>query len=299
MPLVSMSSLLKGAYAGGYGVGYFEAWDGYSLEAVVEAAEAERSPVIIGFGCMMVSSDWLNDGGVEILGALGRQAAERAAVPTAFLLNETHTFEQAERGIAAGFQTVMMDTSAWDWDRAVEAVKRLTDIAHAAGATVEAELGRLPDAVVEGGIDDSKAFLTDPDQAAEFVQKTGVDFLAVSIGNIHLLTNGYAPVDMDHLERIHQRVSIPLVIHGGTSFPPSAVSRAIANNAVKFNVGTILKKSFWEGMREAVLNAPTPVNVHDTLGSHKDSDVLNAGKARMKAKVQELMRLYGSSGKAE
>lgn len=294
-----MSTLLERAYAGGYGVGYFEAWDSYSLEAVVEAAEAERSPVIIGFGCMMVSSAWLNDGGVEILGALGRQAAERAAVPTGFLLNETHTFEQAERGIAAGFQTVMMDTSAWDWDHAVGAVKRLTDIAHAAGATVEAELGRLPDAVVEGGIDDSKAFFTDPDQAAEFVQKTGVDFLAVSIGNIHLLTNGYAPVDMDHLERIHQRVSIPLVIHGGTSFPPSAVSRAIANNAVKFNVGTILKKSFWEGMRGAVLNAPAPVNVHDTLGSHKDSDVLNAGKARMKAKVQELMRLYGSSGKAE
>lgn len=297
MPLVSMTTLLERAYAGGYGVGYFEAWDSYSLEAVVEAAEAERSPVIIGFGCMMVSSDWLDKGGVEILGALGRQAAERISVPTAFILNETHTFEQAERGIAAGFNTVMMDTSAWDWDRSIEAIQRLVAIARASNATVEAELGRLPDAV-EDGIDDSTAFLTDPDQAAEFVRQTGVDFLAVSIGNIHLLTNGYAPVDMDHLERIRQRVNIPFVIHGGTSFPPSAVPRAIANNAVKFNVGTVLKKSFWEGTREVVLNAPVPVNVHDTLGSHKDTDALNAGKARMKAKVQELMRLYGSSGKA-
>ncbi len=298
MPLVSMTTLLERAYAGGYGVGYFEAWDSYSLEAVVEAAEAEHSPVIIGFGCMMVSSTWLDNNGVGILGALGRQAAERATVPTAFLLNETHTFEQAEHGIGDGFNTVMMDTSAWDWDRSIEAVKRLVTIAHAAGATVEAELGRLPDAVADG-IDDSTAFLTDPDQAAEFVRLTGVDFLAVSIGNVHLLTNGYAPVDMDHLEHIHQRVSIPLVIHGGTSFPPSAVPRAIANNAVKFNVGTILKKSFWEGINEAILNAPAPVNVHDTLGSHKEADVLNAGKARMKAKVQELMRLYGSSGRAE
>jgi fructose/tagatose bisphosphate aldolase len=157
-------------------------------------------------------------------------------------------------------------------------------------------LGRLPDAV-DHGIDDSAAALTDPDQAADFVQQTACDCLAVSIGNVHLLTSGYAPVDLDRLGKIHQRVSVPLVIHGGTSFPPDAVTRAVASGAAKFNVGTILKIAFLEGVC-AVLSADS-MHVHDILGSHKNVDVLNAGKARMRAKVQEFMRIYGSSGRAE
>jgi fructose/tagatose bisphosphate aldolase len=100
---------------------------------VVEAAEAERSPVILGFGCMMVSPAWLDGGGIEILGAIGRQVAQRTSVPVSFLLNEAQTFEQAERGIAAGFNAVMLDTSAWEWNRAVDSVRRLAQIAHPSG----------------------------------------------------------------------------------------------------------------------------------------------------------------------
>jgi len=149
----------------------------------------------------------------------------------------------------------------------------------------------LPDAVGDG-IDDSAAALTDPEQAAQFVAQTGVDCLAVSIGNVHLLTHGYAPVDMAHMQAIHQRVPVPLVIHGGTSFPPAEVPRAIAAGALKFNVGTILKKTFLEGLRETVGALPAQPFVHDLMGSHKDADLLTQGKARMTAKVRELIRLY-------
>ena len=297
MPLFPMTTLMERALRDGYGLGYFEAWDAYSLEAVCEAAEEEHSPVILGFGGMMLAKEWLDGGGVELLAAMGRVRAERLSVPTCLLLNEAQTMEQTARGMEAGFNAVMLDTSAWPWAEAVEAVAELTRLAHGRGVTVEAELGRLPDATATG-IDDSTAQLTDPAQAAAFLEATGADCLAVSIGNVHLLTAHLAPVDMMRLEAIHQAVNVPLVIHGGTSFPPQLVPQAVANGVAKFNVGTILKQTFLDGMRAAIGGWPERVNVHDLCGSHKEADFLNAGKAAMKAKVKELMHLYGSSHRA-
>ena len=296
MTLVPLPGLLAGALDGGYGVGYFEAWGGYSLEAVVEAAEAEQAPVIIGFGCLLVDQAWLDAGGIETLGCLGRAVAERARVPVSFLLNEAHTFEQAVRGIDAGFNAVMMDTSAWPPAEATSSVTRLVEVAHARGVAVEAELGRLPDAVGVQ-VDDSAASLTDPAEAAVFVEATGVDCLAVSIGNVHLLTGRSAPVDLEWLEAVHRRVRLPLVIHGGTSFPREAVRPALARGVAKLNVGTVLKQAFLDGMRKAIADS-TGVSPHDLLGSHQDADLLVAGKTRMAAVVRDLIRLYGGSGRA-
>jgi ketose-bisphosphate aldolase len=296
MATTPLPTLLNHAIAGGYGIGYFEAWDAYSLEAVCEAAEEERSPVILGFGGMMADGGWLDSGGVEALGALGRARAERTSVPVCLLFNEAQTLDQALRSMDAGFNAVMLDTSAWPWERAVEAVTELTRAAHARGVAVEAELGRLPDATADG-IDADAASLTDPEQAAAFVEATGVDCLAVSIGNVHLLTAHEAPVDLERLAAIRRRVSVPLVIHGGTSFPPRAIPAAVASGVAKFNVGTVLKRRFLEGVQAAMAGWTPPVNVHDVLGSHKAADFLQAGKDAMKAKVKELMRLYGSSAR--
>ena len=297
MPILSMKTMMERALREGYGLGYFEAWDSYSLEAVLEAAEEERSPVILGFGGMMADPAWLDEGGVELLGAMGSVTAKRAHVPVCLLLNEAQTLEQAVRAIDAGFNAVMMDTSAWEWDKAVETVRHLAQIAHERNVTVEAELGRLPDATAEG-IDDSTAFKTDPEQAAAFVEATNADCLAVSFGNVHLLTAHYAPVDMQHLKAIHCRVPVPLVIHGGTSFPPEAIPEAIACGVAKFNVGTVLKQTFLQGVRDVMPDRGIRVNVHEVLGSHKETDFLTAGKTAMKTKVKELIRLYGSSQKA-
>lgn len=303
MPLVSMRVLLERARQREYGVGYFEAWDSYSLEAVLEAVEEERAPVILGFGCMMASRSWLDSGGIELLAGIGRAVAARARVPVALLLNEAQTYEQAVRGMEAGFNAVMLDTSAWSSQKALETVARLTREAHARGVAVEAELGRLPDAG-EAGIDasagrrPSPATLTDPDAAAEFVQQSGVDCLAVSIGNVHLLADGLAPVDLGRLEAIHRRVSVPLVIHGGTSFPPEAVPRAIAHGVAKFNVGTVLKRTFLDAVQDAMARWPHRVNVHEILGSHREADFMVAGQRAMKAKVKELIRLYGGTDRA-
>lgn len=298
MGLVPLSTLFDHARQHACAVGYFEAWNSYSLEAVLEAAEAERSPVILGFGCMMLDRGWLDRGGIEMLGRMGRVVAERANVPVVFLLNESHTFEQAVWALDAGFNMVMMDTSLWPWEESIARVSELVRIAHACGAAVEAELGRLPDAV-EGGIDDAAASLTDPAQAAQFVERTGVDCLAVSIGNVHLLTTGHAPVSMTRLEAIHAHVPVPLVIHGGTSFPPSAVPQAIRAGALKFNFGTGLKRVFLEGLRASLNALGDNPNAHDLLGSHKPTDIMEFGKSRMSEKARDWMKCLGSSGTHE
>jgi fructose-bisphosphate aldolase class II len=297
MPLVSLTELFERAHSERYALGYFEAWDLYSLEAALGAAEAEESPVILGFGCMMADRDWLDQGGVEALGAMGRVVADRAQVPVALLLNEAQTLDQALRGVESGFNAVMLDTSAWGWDDAVTQVGALARAAHARGVAVEGELGRLPD-FIGGDVDESQASFTDPQQAAAFVAQTGVDCLAVSIGNVHLLTTRHAPVNLEHLEAIARRSATPLVIHGGTSFPPDAAPRAIAAGVVKFNVGTVLKHAFFAGLRQTMQAQPETADVHLILGSHKSADVMNAGKARMREKIRELMRVYGSSGRA-
>jgi ketose-bisphosphate aldolase len=295
--LVPLPTLLAEAQAGGYAVGYFEAWDSYSLEAVVEAAEAECSPVILGFGCVMVDHAWLDGGGIRFLGCLGRLVAERTPVPVSFLLNEAQTYEETLVGIETGFNAVMLDTSTWAWDRALSNVAELVRTAHAAGVAVEAELGHLPTAIV-GGIDTSTEELTDPTRAAEFVDRTGVDCLAVAIGNVHLLLGGEASIDMARLAAIRERVRVPLVIHGGTGFPPTAIQDAIRHGAAKFNVGTMLKTEFLAGVRASVDGLPPDASAHDVLGSHHGLDFQHAGKERMCAAVRRYMRLYGSSGRA-
>lgn len=295
MPLVPMPELLADARSGGYAVGYFEAWDVYSLEAVVEAAEAEQAPVVLGFGCLLVDQGWLDDDGIETLGRLGRPIAERARVPTCLLLNETHTAAQAIRGLDAGFNAVMLHTSG-SLD-SVEGVRSVVVAAHAREAAVEGELGALPDA--KGSeIDAAGSSLTDPDEAAAFVESTGVDCLAVSVGNVHLLQGRTAEIDLDRLEEIHRRVDVPLVVHGGTGFPPEAVGDAIARGVAKFNVGTVLKQAFLDGVEDALSSRPVGLGPHDLVGSRRSTDVLEAGKARMVPVVRDLIRLYGSTGRA-
>src|SRR5260370_33771603 len=152
----------------------------------------------------------------------------------------------------AGFNAVMLDTSTWPNEAAIEEISKLVEVAHVQGVAVEEERGHLPDAM-EKGIDASAASLTDPEEAARFVEQTGIDCLAVSIGNVHLLTHDVAPIDLLRLAAIHERAALPLVIHGGTGFSPEIVPEALRYGAAKFKRGTILKKTFLDRIRQAGL----------------------------------------------
>jgi fructose-bisphosphate aldolase class II len=297
MPLVPAPDLLAAARAGGYALGYFESWDSYSLEAVLAAAAAENAPVIVGFGATMLADEWLDAGGIEFLGASGRALIEGCPVPVAFLLNETHTLEQAVRGVEAGFNFVMIDSHRWPVPQARDAVATLVAAAHPAGVAVEAEFGSLPD-YIDGAVDDSHAAMTDPAEAAEFVAATGVDCLAVAVGNVHLLTAYQAEIDLGRLQAIRTVVDAPLAIHGGTGFPPDSVAAAISLGVAKFNVGTRLKRGFLDAVLARTRSWTGNESVHDLVGSHKQADFLAAGQSAITETVRSLLRLYGSSSRA-
>ena len=297
MTLHSLSSILNNAIKGNYAVGYFESWDSYSFEAILETAEEEKSPIIMGFGATMLEDNWLDKNGIEFLAASGRALIKDAKVPVAFLLNETHTLEQAIRGVEAGFNTVMIDSHRWEVDKAKREVKALVDIAHKNNVEVEAEFGSLPD-YLGGEIVDAKSYMTDPAEAKKFVEETGIDCLAVAIGNVHLLTKGSANIDIQRLKDIRSQVSLPIAIHGGTGFPDNQIKEAIANGVAKFNVGTRLKTDYLKSVREYVTSLDDNCFVHDIVGSHKKSDFLEVGKDSIKANARKFIKLYGSRGMA-
>lgn len=294
MPLIPLSKLLRDARARGYAVGYFEAWDMYSLEAVLEAAEEERSPVVLGFGGMMADAAWLDRFGIEPLGAYGRVVAQKAKVPVSFLLNEVWELAHAQRGVVSGFNAVMLITSHLPYEKNVELTCMLVEFAHSNGVEVQAELGHLP---TFGEAE--KGSTTDPEQAREFVQATGVDCLAVSIGNVHLQTEGKATPDLARLAAIRNKVDVPLVIHGGSGFPDHAVREAIQKGAALFHVGTRLKKACLTHA-QSLLSGPglSGQGYQGMVGSRKPEDFLLPGKRAIKTAVQGAMRLYGSTNSA-
>jgi fructose-bisphosphate aldolase class II len=295
MPIVKLQRILDHALRHRYAVGYFEAWDLYSLEAALEAAEEARAPAILGFGAAVTNGAWYDRNGMEALSALTVTLAQRAEVPAAVLFNEAQTYAQAVRGLAGGCNAVMLDSSHLPAAEHEAATRDLVQVAHALGAAVEAELGHLATA----GDPSHVAAPTDPAEAARFVAATGIDALAVAIGNVHIMTAGEADVDLELLGRIHTAVPLPLVIHGGTGFPQRAVADAIRLGAAKFNVGTVLKQVFFEGiMAAAGGQAATQASIHALMGSRDAADVMLQGKLRMKAKILELIDLYGSAGRA-
>ncbi len=293
MALVRLSQLLKTALEDGYALAYFEAWDTYSMEAVVEAAEEERSPVVIGFGGMTMEQSWLGRFGIEPLGAYGRAVAERTRVPVALLLNEVWELDHALRGVTAGFNTVMLNTCHLPFEENVELTAKVVKRSHPNGVEVQAELGRVPDF----GRDD-EGVLTDPGKARQFVEETGVDLLAVSIGNVHLRTEGKVSPDLGLLEAIHAAVDLPLVMHGGSGFPDEAVPEVVKRGIALFHVGTIMKKSYLEAAAKALGCLGEEKDYQAVVGSRKAADFLFPGKQAVKEVVKTGLRLYGSSHRA-
>jgi fructose-bisphosphate aldolase class II len=293
MALRKLSELLENAENGGYAVGYFEAWDTYSLEAVAEAAVEESAPVVLGFGGMMMDQDWLSRFGIEPLGAYVETVAKGLEVPAATILNEVWELDHAIRGISSGFAAVMVNTCELPFEENAALTRALVERARPAGVEVQAELGRLPNFG-----EDAIQALTDPDEAAKFVAQTGVDFLAVSIGNQHLRTQGEDAVDLGRLERIRAKVDVPLVIHGGSGYPPDTVRATIDAGVSLFHVGTVMKKRYFEEARRVLGALGGEVNYQAVVGSRKEADFLAASKAAVKDAVRERMRLFKASGNA-
>ena len=286
-----MGEILEAALRGSYCVGYFEAWDEYSLEAVWDAAARTGSPVFLGFGAAVTDGDWLDRWGIEALTTHARRLAERAPVPVAVLLNEARTTESARRALEAGANAVMVDTSHLPLAENIEAVRGLVRIAERFGAEVEGELGQL------GGLSGTEA-LTNPREAARFVAETGVHALAVSVGSVHGLTEGEAGIDLELLAHIRDAARVPLVLHGGSGLPLPVIPKVAACGVAKINYGTRMKVTFLAALREVLAAVDREAVIHRYIGSRTRDDVLVSGARAVEDMVAGLMEAYGSAGKA-
>lgn len=299
MPLVSMTSLLRHARDGKYAVGYFEAWNLESLLAVKDAAEQVQSPVIVGFnGKFLGNKHRKVQENIRHYGSLGRAVVEHARVPMAFILNEADQPELLHSALDAGFNVVMHDHEGCALEKSIRINTSLVRAAHSVGAEVEAELGELPAwEVSEKRMSAGKA--TDLEEAERFVETTGVDALAVAVGNVHILEGRKSKLDLGLLARLRKKIRIPLVLHGGTGIDPDDLQEAIALGICKVNVGTALRRTFinslkgWFETHDADLLDPGEVT--STGG---DLDMMAAARSDVAAEVVRLMTIFGSVKKA-
>ncbi len=271
--------------------------DQYSLEAVLEAAQERSSPVILGFGGVMMNQEWFGSRGLVELAAMGRVVAESSKAPVAYLLNEVLAFDHIEQGLKAGFNAVMLGASHLPLKENIARTRRVVEAASGFGADVEGECDPLPDASASMA-EHAGSKKTDPDTAARFVAETGVCALSIAIGNEHIQTEGKSAIDFDRLAVLGKTVGVPLVIHGGTGFPDDCVKRAIDLGIAKFNVGSIMKKLYLESIRSQMLSLSDRPDFQTLVGSRKPGDVLEVAKSAVKDEIERRMVVYRSEGKA-
>src|SRR4030066_81432 len=304
--LVSNKALLVPARKNGYALGAVNVQNLESAQAVAEAAAEEKSPAIL-----QITPSVIKYAGLPYISGLVKTAAQLSPVPLAMHLDHGEDFETAAKCIDAGFSSVMIDGSFLKFEENIALTKRVVDVAHPKGVSVEAELGKLA-GIEERSVEEKEALLTDPQTAVEFVEKTGVDTLAVAIGTSHgaYKFKSQAKLDLERLKIISQKISIPLVLHGASSVPSWIVEKAtkygatlsgakgipeeeyrkaISLGIAKINIDTDLRLAFTATVREVLANSPKEFDPRKILGPAKDA---------MKQVAKSKMRLFGSSGKA-
>lgn len=295
MPLESIDRLMRCCREGKYAVGYFESWNLESLQGVLDAAEQTRSPVMIGFNGGFLSRDRrLVPERLALYGALGKAAAQSSPVPCGLVFNECCKDPWVLGAAEAGFNLVMPADPGAPYDEFVGRVRTMVEHCHKRQVAVEAELGELPCSA--SGPFEATGTVTDPTLAGHFVKETGVDLLAVSVGNVHLHEGIARELDLERLAAIGNRVSVPLVLHGGTGIAATSFAQAIRLGVVKVNYGTCLKRSYLKKIGAAVTDGLS--NPHELLAMGGATDLMVAGRHAVRDTVLERMEALGCCGKA-
>lgn len=299
MALVPMGRLLRHARENSYAVGYFEAWNMESLFAVIDAAEAAESPVVIGFnGGFIGNEERTVKENLYYYGGLGKAVAAHAKVPVSFIFNEAISVPLLVKALHAGFNVIMHDHESCSFEESIEINKYLVKIAHCQNAEVEAEVGQLPSTDIS-----TKTLTagenTDPGQAVEFVRQTKIDALAVSVGNIHMHeSKKKSNLDLALVEELRKKVSIPLVLHGGTGVDEDDLKKAISLGIAKINVGTILRRTFINSLKEYYQsNDVGSLDVNDVTSRGGELDMLVQARRRITKEVTRMIYLFGSEKK--
>jgi tagatose 1,6-diphosphate aldolase GatY/KbaY len=280
--LTSTQELLETARRHAYAIGAFNVYNLEGVKAVIGAAEAHASPAMLQLHPSALTY------GQSPLVALCLEAARQAAVPVAVHLDHSTSTEDIAAALSAGMRSIMADGSPLSYAENLEFTRKMTVLAHRYGATVEAEIGRISGTEDGLTIAEKEAKMTDPEQAVEFVQATGVDALAVTIGNVHGEYKSPPRLDFPRLQQIRQRLSIPLVLHGASGLPAEMVTRSIQLGVCKFNVNTEVRQAYLKTLKSSVCAG----ELTDLLA------VTEAAIAAMQAVVTDKLTLFGSVNKA-
>ncbi|MFH1259950.1 MAG: class II fructose-1,6-bisphosphate aldolase [Elusimicrobiota bacterium] len=287
MSLVTSKEMLVDALKNHYAVGAFNANNLEIIQAIVETAEEEKSPVIL-----QASQGAIKYAGLEYIVAMVRVAAEKATVPVALHLDHGTDYIQNIRCLRAGFTSLMFDGSKLPFEENVALTLKVCELAHACGIPVEAEIGEIGKM---GGdepgvaLDKLKEKMAKPEEAERFVELTKLDFLAPAVGTIHGCEEPIAKIDVERLKKIVKLTNVPLVLHGASGLNDEEVKKGIANGICKINIDTRIRMNFVHKIK-AILDAdPKEIDPRKILGPAKEA---------AKEVVRDRMRVFGCSGRA-
>lgn len=284
--LVSMKEMLEKAKSGGYAIGAFNLNNLEFTQAILQAAQEERSPLICGVS--EGAAKYM--GGYTVVVAMVKALIKeyKITVPVAVHLDHGSSFEACMKAINAGFTSVMIDGSHHPLAENIALTRRVVDVAHALGVTVEAELGRIAGQEDDLSVSEAEQAYAIPEECEELVRVTGVDCLAPALGSVHGPYKGKPKLGFERMEVIGKLTGVPLVLHGGTGIPVEDIQRAISLGTAKINVNTENQLASARKVREVLAAKPDMYDPRKYLGPARD-----AIKEAVIAKIRE----FGSSGK--
>ncbi len=307
MPLVSAKEILDDANDKNYAVGAFNINDMEFLKAIFSAAESEKSPIIIA-----ASEGAIKYAGAEMLYAMTKTLADKTKIPVALHLDHGSNLNSVLTAIKAGFTSVMIDASHYPFEENLKITKQVVSVCKPLGISVEAELGRLKGIEDNVSVAERDAVLINPNEAKDFVESSGVDFLAPAIGTSHgaFKFKGEAKLDFERLKKVKELTGIPLVLHGASSVPERAskkfeefggdlkgakgvpfdvLKEAIKYGINKVNTDTDLRISFLAKVRESIMTDKSQIDPRKIFGPAMEyvTDI-----------IKERMNILGCAGKA-
>ena len=249
MPLVCSKELLLDAQKNRYAIGAFNVENMEMIQAVIAAAEVENAPVI-----MQTTPSTLRYADTSLYSAMAKAAAEKSSVPVAIHLDHGSSFELCEKATKDGYTSLMIDGSKLPLDENIALAKKVVEMAktYPLCPTVEAELGKLGGKEDDVEVKDGEDTCTDPDEAVQFVEESGIDSLAVAIGTAHGFYKGTPKLEFERLAEIRNKVSVPLVLHGSSGIPDEDVQKSIALGICKVNFATELRVAYTDAVKKCI-----------------------------------------------
>ena len=284
MKYLTLAEILQPCIGQNWAVGAYDTCNLEITQAIVDASAADQAPAII-----MIYPNHTPRAEWPTLVKIIEMEVERTRIPAALVLDHAKTIEQIEYAIELGFSGIMIDASLEPLEKNIALTRRAVDMAHAKGVSVEAELGHVGQGDDSSNDNQPQANLTRVDEADHFVQETGVDALAVSIGTLHGLYRGKPKLDFERIAQLRKVCPIPLVLHGGSDTPDADIRRAIEAGIDKINIWTDVRIPFLQDLKKTLEGPVQKIEVNEAFRA-----------ARMVASdvIQKKNHLLGSAGKA-